>query len=165
MPVCPDNSGILSARFRNLVRELQELCPDNSRTLSGCPKNHHTDEVDYRKCKWIHGKYDTSELEKIYTADRKRCALVLESVNRYVTDMDEVKGLGFCVSVNHAQYMADYFNEHGVPSIALSAKSIDYVRSSAKKNLVDGTIKFIFVVDLYNEGVDIPQVNMEGLSC
>jgi hypothetical protein len=41
MPVCPDNSGILSARFRNLVRELQELCPDNSRTLSGCPKNHH----------------------------------------------------------------------------------------------------------------------------
>ena len=40
MPVCPDNSGILSARFRNLVRELQELCPDNSRTLSGCPKNH-----------------------------------------------------------------------------------------------------------------------------
>ena len=118
-----------------------------------------TDEVDYRKCKWIHGKYDTSELEKIYTADRKRCALVLESVNRYVTDMDEVKGLGFCVSVNHAQYMADYFNEHGVPSIALSAKSIDDVRSSAKKNLVDGTIKFIFVVDLYNEGVDIPQVN------
>lgn len=85
-----------------------------------------TDEVDYRKCKWIHGKYDTSELEKIYTADRKRCALVLESVNRYVTDMDEVKGLGFCVSVNHAQYMADYFNEHGVPSIALSAKSIQH---------------------------------------
>ena len=42
MPVCPDNSGILSARFRNLVRELQELCPDNSRTLSGCPKNHQT---------------------------------------------------------------------------------------------------------------------------
>ena len=118
-----------------------------------------TDEVDYRKCKWIHGKYDTSELEKIYTADRKRCALVLESVNRYVTDMDEVKGLDFCVSVNHAQYMADYFNEHGVPSIALSAKSIDDVRSSAKKNLVDGTIKFIFVVDRYNEGVDIPQVN------
>ena len=118
-----------------------------------------TDGVDYRKCKWIHGKYDTSELEKIYTADRKRCALVLESVNRYVTDMDEVKGLGFCVSVNHAQYMADYFNEHGVPSIALSAKSMDDVRSSAKKNLVDGTIKFIFVVDLYNEGVDIPQVN------
>ena len=63
------------------------------------------------------------------------------------------------MSVNHAQYMADYFNEHGVPSIALSAKSIDDVRSSAKKNLVDGSIKFIFVVDLYNEGVDIPQVN------
>ena len=63
-----------------------------------------TDEVDYRKCKWVHGKYDTSELEKIYTADRKRCAFVPESVNRYVTDMDEVKKLGFCVSVNHREY-------------------------------------------------------------
>ena len=55
-------------------------------------------------CKWVHGKYDTSELEKIYTADRKRCAFVPESVNRYVTDMDEVKELGFCVSVNHREY-------------------------------------------------------------
>ena len=63
-----------------------------------------TDEVDYRKCKWVYGKYDTSELEKIYTADRKRCAFVPESVNRYVTDMDEVKKLGFCVSVNHRGY-------------------------------------------------------------
>ena len=81
-----------------------------------------------------------------------------------IQTLDDVEKVLNGLAIN-AQYMADYFNEHGVPSIALSAKSIDYVRSSAKKNLVDGTIKFIFVVDLYNEGVDIPQVNMEGLSC
>ena len=73
--------------------------------------------------------------------------------------MDEVKGLGLCVSVAHADYMAMYFNKNGVPSISLSAKSIDDIRDDAKKDLVDGKIKFIFVVDLYNEGVDIPQVN------
>ncbi|MBE6002294.1 MAG: hypothetical protein E7239_13125 [Sarcina sp.] len=81
-----------------------------------------------------------------------------------IQTLDDVEKVLNGLAIN-AQYMADYFNEHGVPSIALSAKSIDDVRSSAKKNLVDGTIKFIFVVDLYNEGVDIPQVNMEGLSC
>ena len=118
-----------------------------------------TDEVDYRKLKWTRGRYDTSELEKIYTADQKRCSLVLESIKKYVADMDEVKGLGFCVSVAHADYMAMYFNNHGVPSISLSAKSMDDIRDDSKQDLVDGKIKFIFVVDLYNEGVDIPQVN------
>ena len=78
---------------------------------------------------------------------------MLESVKKYVADMDEVKGLGFCVSVAHADYMAMYFNRNGVPSISLSAKSIDDIRDDAKQDLVDGKIKFIFVVDLYNEGV------------
>ena len=118
-----------------------------------------TDEIDYRKCKWTRGRYDTSELEKIYTADIKRCALVLNSVQKYVADMDDVKGLGFCVSVAHADFMALYFNNHGVPAISLSAKSMDDIRDDAKQDLISGKIKFIFVVDLYNEGVDIPQVN------
>ena len=118
-----------------------------------------TDEIDYRKCKWTHGRYDTSELEKIYTADIKRCALVLNSVQKYVADMNDVKGLGFCVSVAHADFMAMYFNSHGVPAISLSAKSMDDIRDDAKQDLISGKIKFIFVVDLYNEGVDIPQVN------
>lgn len=60
-----------------------------------------TDEVDYRNCKWVRGRYDVHELEKIYTADEKRCSLVLDSVNKYVADMKDVKGLGFCISVPH----------------------------------------------------------------
>lgn len=118
-----------------------------------------TDDVDYQKVSWINGKYDTSELENIYTSDDIRCSLILSKVQEYVTDMDSVKGLGFCISVKHAEYMADFFNKHGVPSIALSAKSIDAIRGEAKTKLVKGEIRFIFVVDLYNEGVDIPEVN------
>lgn len=89
-----------------------------------------TDDVDYSKCKWIRGRYDSSELEKTYTADVKRCSLILESVKRYVADMADVKGLGFCVSIAHADYMAQFFNSHGVPSISLSAKSIDDIREN-----------------------------------
>lgn len=118
-----------------------------------------TDETDYRRCKWTRGRYDVSELEKVYTADTRRCALILNSVKKYVTDINEVKGLGFCVSVAHADYMARYFNQKGIPSIALSAKSADDIRDKAKEKLISGKINFIFVVDLYNEGVDIPAID------
>lgn len=118
-----------------------------------------TDETDYRSCKWIRGRYDVTELEKVYTADQRRCALILNSVKTYVTDITSVKGLGFCVSVAHANYMAEYFNQKGVPSIALSSRSADDIRNEAKEALLRGKINFIFVVDLYNEGVDIPAID------
>lgn len=116
------------------------------------------DSEDYSHMKW-NGKYDISELENVYTNNTRRAALIQKSVYEKVTDINEVRGLGFCVSVKHAQYMAKYFSENGVPSIALSSKSEDDIRVNAKKQLVKGEIKFIFVVDLYNEGVDIPEVN------
>jgi len=118
-----------------------------------------TDEINYKNVNWVNGKYDVKELENLYTADDIRCGLIIKKVQDYVTDIDEVKGLGFCVSVNHAEYMANYFNLHGIPSLALSSKSVDKIRDDAKQRLVSGEIKFIFVVDLYNEGVDIREVN------
>lgn len=101
----------------------------------------------------------TKQLENVYTTDDIRCNLIISKVKEYVTDMDEVKGLGFCISVKHAEYMAKFFNDQGVPSLALSTNSADTIRDDAKQQLVKGEIKFIFVVDLYNEGVDIPEVN------
>lgn len=80
-------------------------------------------------------------------------------IDKYVTDMDTVKGLGFCVSIEHAKFMAEYFNAVGIPSISLVGQSADEERRTAKKRLVDGEIRFILVVDIYNEGVDIPEVN------
>lgn len=118
-----------------------------------------TDNVDYRKVKWSGGRYDAAELEKIYTSDMKRCTMILKSINYYVSDINTVRGLGFCVSVAHAEYMADCFNRQGIPSAALSAGSTDDFRHHVKNDLEQGKLKFIFVVDLYNEGVDIPSVN------
>ena len=88
-----------------------------------------------------------------------RADLVVASILKYVTDLDEVEGLGFCVSIEHAEFMARYFNEHGIPSMFLTGKSPDEERKAAKDHLVNGDVRFIFVVDIYNEGVDIPEVN------
>ncbi len=90
---------------------------------------------------------------------KKRANMIVQSVHKYVTDIDDVKGLGFCVTVKHAEFMSNYFNDHGIPSIFLTGQSGKDDRKNAKKRLVDGQIRFIFVVDIYNEGVDIPEVN------
>lgn len=118
-----------------------------------------TDYVDLSKLTWSKRGYDKTELSNLYTANDRRSDLVIKAVDKYVTDIALVKGIGFCVSVEHALYMADYFNKKGISSIALHGQSEDEKRKSAKQLLLNGEIKFIFVVDLYNEGVDIPDVN------
>ena len=121
-----------------------------------------TDTVDLDALKWTRGGYDRGELSALYlsgsVADR-RANMVVSALLKYVTDIDEVKGLGFCVSVEHAEYMCRYFNDHGIPSMFLTGQSPDEERKSAKDSLVSGKVRFIFVVDIYNEGVDIPEVN------
>ena len=122
-----------------------------------------TDTVDLDALKWSAGGYQKSELEHIYTfsgavADR-RADHVVTALLKYVTDIDEVKGLGFCVTVDHAEFMCRYFNDHNIPSMCLTGQSSDEERAAAKRRLVSGDVRFIFVVDIYNEGVDIPEVN------
>ncbi|MBB3114554.1 superfamily II DNA or RNA helicase [Paenibacillus phyllosphaerae] len=118
-----------------------------------------TDSVDLSHVKWTRKGYDLGELITLYSQNKIRATQVLNSLKKYVTDLDEVKGLGFCVSVEHALYMAKVFAEAGIPAIALHGDSNETERSQAKGRLVRGEIKLIFVVDLYNEGVDIPEVN------
>jgi superfamily II DNA or RNA helicase len=122
-----------------------------------------TDTVDLNSLKWTRGGYDRNELINIYSFSghvaERRGKMIIESIYKYITDINEVKGLGFCVSREHAKFMAEFFNDYGVPSLYLTSASNDEERSTAKNRLVSGEIRFIFVVDLYNEGVDIPEVD------
>ncbi|WP_029319731.1 DUF3427 domain-containing protein [Butyrivibrio sp. AE3004] len=122
-----------------------------------------TDETDLSSVKWVRGGYDKTELSNLYSLNRevaiRRVNHIINSLHNYVTDMENVHGLGFCVSVEHAAFMAEQFNAKGISSLALTANSPDVERNNAKALLISGDIKFIFVVDLYNEGVDIPQVD------
>jgi len=122
-----------------------------------------TDTVDLDHLKWAAGGYDKGELSRIYTLSgmmaNRRADLVVSSLLKYVTDIDDVKGLGFCVTVEHAEFMSNYFNARGITSMFLTGHSPDEERKEAKARLVKGEVRFIFVVDIYNEGVDIPEVN------
>lgn len=122
-----------------------------------------TDTVDLKDLKWSKGGYDVNELTRVYALEtciaEKRASFIVDSINRYVADLDEVKGIGFCVSKEHAKFMKEFFNKFGISSEVLTSNSDKGLRRSVKQKLINGEIKFIFVVDLYNEGVDIPELN------
>lgn len=122
-----------------------------------------TDTVDLTDLRWSAGGYDRNELSRVYSLSganaAKRADHIVRTLMKYVTDIGEVKGLGFCVSIEHAQFMSDRFNQAGIPSMCLTGQSPDEERDAAKQKLVSGEVRFIFVVDIYNEGVDIPEVN------
>ena len=115
------------------------------------------------KLKWTRGGYETSELENVFVLDaeiaKRRAKEIIQNTIKYVDDMDDVKALGFCVSIKHAEFMAEEFNNAGIPSVALTGNSDKELRNDISNKLISGEIKIIFTVDLFNEGVDIPQIN------
>ena len=122
------------------------------------------DPVDLSHVAWKNGEYDKTQLNLMYVSQEtapKRASAILQALDRYTADPRDVRGLGFCVSKDHAHYMADYMNHHGWPSLALDADTPKEERAGAKARLESGNLRFIFTVDLFNEGVDIPCVNTE----
>lgn len=112
---------------------------------------------------WRDGKYDIGELEKVYTGAHalamQRFEVIYDALIRYEPDLSIVRGIGFCVSVKHAQYMAQMFTKRGIPSGLLTGKTDDEARSSLLRKLKDGLLTFLFTRDVLNEGLDVPEVN------
>ena len=120
------------------------------------------DDTDLTSLTWNRGKkdYQASELSEFYIkAGEKRTRFIINELNRRIFDLSEMKALGFCVTIAHAEYMTEQFNLFGIPALAVSSKLNVGERRRAIEQLREGTIKIIFAVDIFNEGVDIPAVN------
>ncbi|MBA4538185.1 DUF3427 domain-containing protein [Bacillus aquiflavi] len=154
-----DGKNILSYFDNNIASEIRLPEAINQKLLSPFQYFCITDTVDLSKLKWSRKGYDLKELENVYTYNDLRSNQIVRSIHKYVTDINDTKGLGFCVSVEHAKYMAQFFNKVNIPAVALYGTVDKEVRIEAQNKLVAGEVKFIFVVDLYNEGIDIPEVN------
>ena len=103
--------------------------------------------------------YDVKELSKIYTGNDARVSIILQQMNKYIDDLSEIKSIGFCVSVEHAEYMALKFTKAGIPSKSVTSRNNDEERKRTLSDLRKGDLKVIFAVDIFNEGVDLPEVN------
>ena len=113
---------------------------------------------------WTNGRYDVSELEKVYTGEnfqaRQRLDVVLTALKRYEPNLETIKGVGFCVSIKHAIYMAEMFSRQGISSAAF-VSGVDDVRCSAMlDDLKSGNLSFLFTVDKLSEGIDVPEMNV-----
>lgn len=117
------------------------------------------DEVDVSGVSWRSGKYDATELENLYTGNEARARLIVRQLVDKSSSVDDIKALGFCASVRHAQYMAERFNLANISSAVVTGETPGGERRAALERLRRGDIKCIFTVDVFNEGLDIPQVN------
>jgi hypothetical protein len=106
----------------------------------------------------VNGKYDEAELEKALMINR-RADLVMNHYRKYRT----TRALGFCSSIKHAEYMAECFRSNGIKACTVNSgeqgiHSID--RKDALSKLAKGEMQVVFSVDIFNEGVDIPNIDL-----
>ncbi len=157
--------GITATPFRMDRKDISELCDRNipySCNMAEAINNDwlstftyygvYDDTVDYskikKKNKW---EYDETELENALIYD-KRADYILTNYHKY----QKGATLAFCVGIEHANYMTEYFNNHGVSSIAVhsGANRPDFAREQVN----NGNISVIFAVNIFNEGIDFPDI-------
>lgn len=88
---------------------------------------------------------------------------IIDKINFYGYCGDRVKGLIFCSSKKEAKKLSNIFNNRGYKTVALTGEDSQEVREDAIKRLeqdeIDNSLDYIFTVDIFNEGVDIPSIN------
>ena len=111
------------------------------------------DDVDYAPIPWRNGRFDSAALtQAVETHQRAQHAL----------DVWREKGGGrtiaFCVSVTHADFMAEFFRRNGVRAAAVHSGPTSAPRYASIERLRSGELQVICAVDVFNEGLDVPEV-------
>lgn len=117
------------------------------------------DGTDLTALDWRSGTYDTNQLGDLYTGDHARARIVIKQVQQKVPNPMQMRALGFCVTRKHAHFMAACFREAGFQAEALDSESRPEERDRVLAQLRKGEIQVIFSVDLFNEGLDVPDVD------
>ena len=119
-----------------------------------------SDDTDLTEVPWRRGHgYDMEALTNVLTADDAWAHRVIDQVRQKVTDVRRMRALGFCVSIQHAQFMAERFRQAGLAAVAIWGDTAWDERQQALRDLAAGRVQIVFTVDLFNEGVDVPTVD------
>lgn len=100
---------------------------------------------------------DPSLFGKLTSTERIRH--VSEKIEEYTIDKDNRRGLIFCNRNEEASVFSECFNAMGYRTVALSGKDSDDTRNRYISMLESGKLEYIFTVDIFNEGIDIPSLN------
>ena len=147
----PDFDNQISAEIRlpkaldeGLLTPFQYLCISDDTDL--------TDEELMQGDRYVASKL-TDKL-----CNSERVGLIINRLQYYLPDEHKCRALGFCATKKHAQFMAEEFCKVGFKAAYLTSDN-DEERLSLNRQLAQGKINYLFVVDIFNEGVDIPSVD------
>ncbi len=156
--ILPDFGGEFAAEIR-LPEALEEklLCPFHYFGV--------TDPISLADERfWRNGRYDAAALTEVYTGDdiraRQRVDFIVASIRRYQPNLTHVRAVGFCATVAHARYMAAAFNQLDLVSAVIVGDTPSSERQHLVRDFRNGQIPFLFTVDVFSEGVDVPEINL-----
>jgi superfamily II DNA or RNA helicase len=151
-----DNENILNDFCDVIAAEIRLPEALNRKLL--CPFQYFgiSDNVNLQNIKWQNGKYQVTELADALST-QQRVGDILQKCEEYLTDINDVIALGFCVSQEHAQFMSENFCKAGLKADYLISGNKN--RNELKYKLLSKEINYLFVVDIFNEGVDIPAID------
>ncbi len=112
------------------------------------------DTVDFKPIPWRGSRFDPAIVARA-AATKKRAAESLKQWRRLAGE----RTLAFCCTVTHAQFMHKYFKDKGVASAVVHGKTPHDDRRQALEDLSAGDIEVLFSVDVFNEGVDVPNID------
>lgn len=144
----PDGSPAAQLRLWTAI-DLQLVAPFE---YYGCD-----DGIDYRGVNWRNNN-GQQDLDNILSANDFRAKTIAQAWQGLVSNIRECRALGFCVTINHAEFMARKFNEFGIPAAVVTGAMNLQDRATIINQLENYKINVVFTVDVFNEGVDIPFV-------
>lgn len=156
-PERQDRADILELFNYNIYYELPQREAIECGYLSGFKYYGLKDDIDYSKIKHNGIHYDVADLGRKLNIPERNEAIY----QKYMLHAAGKKSIGFCVNIQHAIDMAAFFNEKGIPSAAVHSDT-SILPTDQKKAFIqdfrDNAIQILFTVDLFNEGVDFPDV-------
>ena len=148
----PDFGNRISAEIRlpqalqaGLLTPFQYLCVSDDTDLSD-------DSL------WSGQKYNVERLADKLCA-KTRAQLIVDALHKYLADEYTCRALCFCVNKRHADFMAEQLRLYGFNAQSLTSDTPADERKQLAKDLREGTLHYLCVVDIFNEGVDIPEVD------
>lgn len=151
-----DNENILNDFCDVIAAEIRLPEALNRKLL--CPFQYFgiSDNVNLQNIRWQNGKYQVTELSDVLSTEQ-RVGDILQKCEEYLTDINDVIALGFCVSQEHAKFMSESFCKAKLRADYLISGNKN--RDDIKYKLLNKEINYLFVVDIFNEGVDIPEID------
>jgi len=153
------DGGDIQEDFHNRIAAEIRLPEALNRKLL-CPFQYFgiTDSIDLSKVGWERGRYIASELSSVFTANDRRVREIIDSLEKYTKDLNDIRAIGFCVTMEHAKFMSEKFTLAGLKADYLTSAN-NQNRDNVRAQLLKKEINYLFVVDIFNEGVDIPEID------